>query len=153
MFRYRLSDTERIVGQIAAIAREPSLREGKNFVTGLRICLGDRLHAISAGAVLQILERLYEQAGATAEERRLIIECRHSKRDWLGSFEPQTVTEEEWSRLQNDLEDTRHELVRLMESLSPETLAEEGAGMGTIAHLAYHLGAIRQLMHLVPPAG
>ncbi|MGA7792404.1 MAG: FtsK/SpoIIIE domain-containing protein [Candidatus Acidiferrales bacterium] len=33
--------------------------------------------------VLQILERLYEQAGATAEERRLVIECRHSKRDWL----------------------------------------------------------------------
>src|ERR1700722_2051435 len=54
MFRYRLSDTERIVGQIAAIAREPSLREGKNFVTGPRICLCDRLHAISAGAVFEL---------------------------------------------------------------------------------------------------
>ena len=77
------------------------------------------------------------------------IQGDHSKRDWLGSFEPQTVTDEEWILLQDDLDATRQELVRLMESLSPEALAEEGAGMGAIAHLAYHLGAIRQLMHLV----
>lgn len=32
---------------------------------------------------LRILERLYEQAGATADSRSLIIECRRSRRDWL----------------------------------------------------------------------
>jgi hypothetical protein len=32
-----------------------------------------------------------------------------------------------------------------MEALGPQRLAEEGAGLGAIAHLAYHLGAIRQL--------
>lgn len=32
---------------------------------------------------LRILERLYEQAGGTADARSLTIECRRSKRDWL----------------------------------------------------------------------
>jgi hypothetical protein len=31
-----------------------------------------------------------------------------------------------------------------MKSLTPEKFVSEGAGMGSIAHLAYHLGAIRQ---------
>ena len=38
----------------------------------------------------------------------------------------------------------REEYLRVMKSLSPEKFVEEGAGMGAIAHLAYHLGAIRQ---------
>jgi hypothetical protein len=69
----------------------------------------------------------------------------HSRRDWPGSFEPQTVTPEEWARLQQDLESSRQELVRVLRSLPQEKLLEEGVGLGAIAHLAYHLGAIRQL--------
>ncbi|HXF59788.1 MAG TPA: DinB family protein [Candidatus Saccharimonadales bacterium] len=73
----------------------------------------------------------------------------HSKRDWNRSFEPQTVSEPEWARVKEDLEASRRELGRVLESLPPERLAEEGAAMGAIAHLAYHLGAIRQLLHRV----
>ena len=73
----------------------------------------------------------------------------HSRRDWLGSFEPQTVTEEEWVRLKQDLEASRAELVRVLRSLTPERFVEEGGAISAIAHLAYHLGAIRQLMHRV----
>ena len=73
----------------------------------------------------------------------------HSKRDWEASFEPQTVNEEEWARIKQELEASRGELVRVLESLTPEKLAEEGAAVGATTHLAYHLGAIRQLMHRV----
>lgn len=76
------------------------------------------------------------------------IQGDQSRRDWVASFEPQTVTEAEWLRLQKDLEDTRAEVVRTLKGLSPERFLEEGAGLGSVAHLAYHLGAIRQLMHL-----
>jgi len=72
-----------------------------------------------------------------------------STRDWPGSFEPQTVTPEEWAQLQEELESSRAELARVLESLSAEKLVDEGAGMGAVAHIAYHLGAIRQLMHRV----
>lgn len=67
------------------------------------------------------------------------------KRDWPGSFEPQTVNEAEWALIQQELEDARAQFLRVMAALSPEQLAAEGAGLGAIAHLAYHLGAIRQL--------
>jgi hypothetical protein len=77
------------------------------------------------------------------------IEGDHSKRDWIQSFEPQTVNDAEWARVKEELEASRRELVRVLESLPPERLAEEGAAMGAIAHLAYHLGAIRQLLHRV----
>ena len=73
----------------------------------------------------------------------------HRKRDWLASFEPQTVTAEEWAQVQRDLEASRAELIRVLEVLPPERFLEEGAGIGPIAHLAYHLGAIRQLTHRV----
>lgn len=76
------------------------------------------------------------------------IQGDHSRRDWLASFEPRTVTEEEWAGLRQDLEVSRTELVRVLKALTPERFLEEGA-MGSIAHLAYHLGAIRQLMHRV----
>ena len=77
------------------------------------------------------------------------IQGDHRKRDWIGSFEPQTVTEEEWARLKQELEASRAEFVRVLRELSPERFLEEGAGMGAVAHLAYHLGAIRQLIHRV----
>jgi hypothetical protein len=73
----------------------------------------------------------------------------HSKRDWKGSFLPGTVSEAEWIQIQADLESARAELVRVLGSLSDAQFVEEGGGIGAIAHLAYHLGAIRQLMHRV----
>jgi len=72
-----------------------------------------------------------------------------AKRDWLASFEPQTVNEEEWALIQQEVEDARAEFLRAMGALEPDRLAGEGAGLGAIAHLAYHLGAIRQLVHRV----
>ncbi|HYM82123.1 MAG TPA: DinB family protein [Candidatus Limnocylindria bacterium] len=71
----------------------------------------------------------------------------HRRRDWKSSFEPRTVTEAEWSSLKQELEDSRSEFIRVMKSRDSETFAKEGAGLGAVAHLAYHLGAIRQLMH------
>lgn len=72
-----------------------------------------------------------------------------AKRDWLASFEPQTVNDQEWTGIQQQLEDARAEFLKAMETLGPGRLAGEGAGLGAIAHLAYHLGAIRQLVHRV----
>lgn len=78
------------------------------------------------------------------------IQGDHSKRDWKGSFEPQTVTEAEWSAVRADLDSARTELIDAMRALPAERfLADAGGGLGVVAHLAYHLGAIRQRL----PAG
>ncbi|MFC5601036.1 hypothetical protein [Deinococcus cellulosilyticus] len=71
------------------------------------------------------------------------------KRDWLASFKPYEVTEEEWQQLKTDFEETRRAFFEQVSKLSEEEVLED-MGHGTVAHLAYHLGAIRQLMHLVP---
>ena len=71
------------------------------------------------------------------------------QQDWPGSFEPQSVTADEWRVLQEDLQRSRLELERVLRALDADTFLREGAGIGPVAHLAYHLGAIRQLVHLV----
>jgi DinB superfamily len=71
------------------------------------------------------------------------------QRDWKGSFNPQQVNGAEWAVLRADLESARAELMRALERLSDEEFAKEGAGIGAVVHLAYHLGAIRQLVPLV----
>ena len=68
----------------------------------------------------------------------------HSKRDWKGSFLPQTVTPEEWSRLLTRIVEAKAEYLRVIQALPPDRLISDGGAMGVIAHLAYHLGAIRQ---------
>lgn len=70
-----------------------------------------------------------------------------TKRDWQASFVPGVVNADEWARLQAELEESRAEFLRELRSLTPEAFVSEGAGLGALVHLAYHLGAIRQLMH------
>jgi hypothetical protein len=65
--------------------------------------------------------------------------------DWSASWKKTTVTDDEWRRLRADL---RAETIRWMSTLrTPRDVKEiELNGMiGSIAHLAYHLGAIRQI--------
>jgi len=73
----------------------------------------------------------------------------HSRRDWKGSFLPSTVSDAEWRALQQELQRSRQELLEVLRSLDDDKFLSEGACLGSIAHVAYHLGAIRQLMHQV----
>ena len=77
------------------------------------------------------------------------IEGDHRQRDWVGSFQPFEVNEEDWRQLRAELDEARDRFVNVMHSLSDDVFVREGSGMAAIAHLAYHLGAIRQLMHYV----
>ena len=65
--------------------------------------------------------------------------------DWSTSWKRNAVSEEEWRVLRGDL---RHEVADWMGVLaSPPEADEIQAGWiaGSVVHLAYHLGAIRQL--------
>ena len=71
------------------------------------------------------------------------------KRDWPGSFEPQTVDDAGWHAVLRELDEARTAYLAAISALPEETFLAEGAGLGVVAHLAYHLGAIRQLLHRV----
>jgi hypothetical protein len=65
--------------------------------------------------------------------------------DWTVSWRKQVVTDDEWRRLRADLRreaDTWHRHLGTLTGLN-DTAAKWVAG--SVAHLAYHLGAIRQI--------
>jgi hypothetical protein len=65
--------------------------------------------------------------------------------DWSASWKKTTVTDDEWRRLNADL---RAETTRWLNALGTAREVQEielNGMIGSIAHLAYHLGAIRQI--------
>ncbi|MFC4640080.1 DinB family protein [Deinococcus hohokamensis] len=68
--------------------------------------------------------------------------------DWKGSFQPAQVTEAEWPALQQRVQ-AAYEGVRAFaqsQKEQPVTGDMTGGLGGAVAHVAYHLGAIRQLV-------
>jgi hypothetical protein len=65
--------------------------------------------------------------------------------DWTASWKRNVVSDTEWSTLRQEL---RHEATTWIEILrKPREVSDVEAGWmaGTVAHVAYHLGAIRQI--------
>jgi hypothetical protein len=69
--------------------------------------------------------------------------------DWSTSWKNTTVTDDEWRRLRADLRaETTHWLHALGNAREVDAIELNGM-IGSIAHLAYHLGAIRQINSLL----
>jgi hypothetical protein len=69
----------------------------------------------------------------------------HAKADWPSSWAVQTVDEAEWLHLRERLRDEYAQFLELIDA-RPEMDEELLAGIvGTVAHAAYHLGALRQV--------
>ncbi len=72
-------------------------------------------------------------------------------RNWRESWHVNRVDEMAWQRLLEDLRVGYRDLRQAIESHGASTEEAAGGAIGAIAHLAYHLGAIRQkraLLHL-----
>ena len=71
--------------------------------------------------------------------------------DWEQSWLVQTVNPEEWESLKRELREayaTTSEALRSVESWGERPI---GSAMGIVAHTAYHLGAVRQLVRMLGP--
>lgn len=65
--------------------------------------------------------------------------------DWSASWKKQTVTDDDWAKLQSNLQARYGEVMQwLTTNTNWNDDATHGA-LGVLAHAAYHLGAIRQL--------
>ena len=71
------------------------------------------------------------------------------KIDWKETWRKQTVDEAEWQSLKNELNQQCRELIALLESFGTWDDFRVGDPMAILAHTAYHLGAIRQLIRFV----
>ena len=71
--------------------------------------------------------------------------------DWKGSFGSGQVTPEAWNLLQARVKAAYEALLAVVERPIPDEPPEDTAGglAGAAAHVAYHLGAVRQLVKLL----
>ena len=71
--------------------------------------------------------------------------------DWKGSFQPAQVGEEEWEELQSRVRRADDGLVAFARTQAGQEADGDATGglAGAVAHVAYHLGAIRQLVKVV----
>ena len=75
--------------------------------------------------------------------------------DWSAAWHCTTVDDAGWTRLRADLADQAHRWLAALGTPREVARIELNGMIGSIAHLAYHLGAIRQMDHAAsgPPAG
>jgi hypothetical protein len=65
--------------------------------------------------------------------------------DWTASWKRTTVTDEEWRALRGRLRDATSRWQAALASPRQMAPIERNGVIGSIAHLAYHFGAIRQI--------
>lgn len=70
-------------------------------------------------------------------------------RDWNQSWSITTVTDSEWSRLQQKMQANLEVLRMAIAAHSMSSIESFGGALGAIAHVAYHLGAIKQKIALL----
>jgi hypothetical protein len=65
--------------------------------------------------------------------------------DWTASWRRTTVNDAEWAELRAGLADEAHRWLAALGTPREMSRVELNGVVGSIAHLAYHLGAIRQI--------
>lgn len=69
--------------------------------------------------------------------------------DWTGSWRKTAVSDAGWKTLRDQLRDETQRWLRALRTPRDVTDVELNGLVGSVAHLAYHLGAIRQMNNVV----
>jgi len=83
------------------------------------------------------------------ERFEAIIANRHERADWPGSFRPASVDEGEWARQRERLFAVAQRVGALMRGNPAWSREHLGGALANLTHLAYHLGAVRQMLRVV----
>jgi hypothetical protein len=73
-----------------------------------------------------------------------LINGDHTSRNWQESWSVSTVDEATWKKILDEMRIRYEELNRAIESNATSSVEAFGGAVAAIAHVAYHLGAIRQ---------
>jgi hypothetical protein len=72
------------------------------------------------------------------------IEGSRTTHDWKESWSTDTVNDAEWARMREKLRSSYKDMRRDIELYASSSKESMGGVIGALAHVAYHLGAIRQ---------
>jgi hypothetical protein len=78
-----------------------------------------------------------------------VILNRHPQADWPGSFAPSVVDEAAWAAQQARLFAVADRVAALMRGNPAWPEPHVRSALGSLVHLAYHLGAVRQMARVV----
>jgi hypothetical protein len=135
---------------------EPPLAEGPTVVLDLNTGWAQTLSALTAAqASRPVVPGGTTVAGQTAHAAYAlelfedIVLNRPTQADWPGSFDPSHVDEAAWAAQQARLFAVAGRVAALMRANVswPETHVR--SAIGSLVHLAYHLGAVRQMARVV----
>lgn len=65
--------------------------------------------------------------------------------DWTASWRKTAVSDDEWAQLRDQLRQEAHHWLEALRTPREVSEVELNGVIGSVAHLAYHLGAIRQI--------
>ena len=67
-----------------------------------------------------------------------------TRNDWQESWSVRAVDEAGWARMREQMREKYENLRRVIEAQGASGVEALGGAVGAVAHMAYHLGAIRQ---------
>lgn len=152
------STADIVRGQLAAVLREAlegsperwsyftdSGQKGGFFGTLMPLTAADASHPVAGTSLAADVHHVAWGMDATAAW----IQGERKARDWKESWKITAVDEEAWTRLVGELHRQYDHLLQTIQSHALDGAEAFGGAVGAIAHLAYHLGAVRQKIALL----
>jgi hypothetical protein len=111
----------------------------------------EQLTAEQASAPTALNSSIASQAAHTAFHMEVTVKYVRGDRsihDWASSFEPRVVNDAQWLALRERVKKAYDDIFELASHTTELDEATAGGMAATLAHAAYHLGAIRQIIKL-----
>lgn len=151
-------NAEQIMGQLLAVLHEgytgPSTpwsyftdaREDAGLLGTLKtISASDASRAVAGLSIVAHINHVAFGMHAAADW----IRGNHTPKEWKESWTLICVDDQGWIKVQQRLQEAYDDLRQAIAFHSSESVFSFGGSVGAIAHLAYHLGAIRQKAYLL----
>jgi hypothetical protein len=134
---------------LAAMNEAFDALEGEAWYEGLLPTL-EHLDAVTASRTNAVVR---SSIAAHCEHLRYVLEVMNAwaqgerpEMDWAQSWQHLTVSPEAWNDLQSAIRDERNKLEAALRGRTEWTQRFAQLAINNVAHIAYHVGAIRQLL-------
>lgn len=151
-------NAEQIMGQLLAVLHEgytgPSTpwsyftdaRENAGLLGSLKtISASDASREVAGHSIIAHVNHIAFGMHAAADW----VRGNHTPKEWKNSWSIISLDDAGWIKLQQSLQEAYDDLRQAIAFHSSESVFSFGGSVGAIAHLAYHLGAIKQKVFLL----
>ncbi len=114
--------------------------EGGLFGTLARLSAAEASRPLGGSSIAAHVHHVIFGLGVSSAS----VQGDHAPRDWRESWRVSAVNETDWLRMKEELRRKYEELRQAIVSHASASAECMGEAIGALAHVAYHLGAVRQ---------